>query len=102
MLGQYLEIKKLGSLDLVVKDAAKGFLDPNFSKLSMNPGADVKRLMGERDKLQKEIQEAVEKNVGGPAWVEQTNKARQKDLDDLNRYLEVSKARQRARLRAAS
>lgn len=95
LLSQYLEIKKLGSLDLVVKDVAKGFLDPNFSKLSANPGADVKALMGERERLQKAMQDAVVENVGGPEWVKQTNKARQKDLDDVNRYLEISKARQR-------
>lgn len=95
LLNQYIEIKKIGSVGLVVKDLALGFLDPNFSKMSLDAGADVKRLMAERDKVQKEIDGAAAQNVGGPAYVELANQARKKQLAELNQYLEVAKVRQR-------
>ncbi|WP_183025671.1 hypothetical protein [Variovorax sp. UMC13] len=95
LLNQYIEIKKLGAVGLVIKDIGLGALDPNFSKMSMNAGADIKKLTAERAQLQRDIDESFGKNVGGPNAVAMANRARQFDIDNLNRYIEIAKARQR-------
>lgn len=94
LLNQYIEIKKLGSVGLVIKDIGLGVLDPNFSTMSMNAGADVKKIMAQREQLQRDIAQTAKK-ADRPEYAEAINAPRIRELAELGRYLEVAKARQR-------
>ena len=81
------DIQKLGLTGLAAKDAFLGFLDPNFAKLSGNNGADIKKLMSERDRLQKDLAFA-NKRCFATRGIEG-------NLDENARFLELARLKQR-------
>lgn len=98
LLTQVLELKKVGSLELFAKDAVMGFLDPNLSKLSLSGEGDVKRLMQQREKVQAQIDKTFKNATPttlGKEMAATINAPLQRELAELDRFLEVAKTRQR-------
>lgn len=98
LLTQVLELKKVGSLELFAKDAVMGFLDPNLSKLSLSGEGDVKRLMQQREKVQAQIDKTFKNATPtalGKEMAANINAPLQRELAELDRFLEVAKTRQR-------
>jgi hypothetical protein len=60
-LQNFSEIKKLGAFDLIIKDAAKDVF--GFGQLTGENGADIKKFMSERDRLQKDMNFAAGKGL---------------------------------------
>ncbi|MEJ7685690.1 MAG: hypothetical protein WKG52_01075 [Variovorax sp.] len=81
------DIAKLGGTGLAVKDAFFGFLDPNFAKMSGSNGADIKKFMSERDKLQKDLAFASKKGFA--------TRGIEDSLAENAKFLEIVRAKQR-------
>ena len=83
-LQNYTELKKQGNLGLIVKDAAKDVF--GLGKLTGDNGADINKFLRERERLEKNISFATRKGFPVDAY--------KKELDELQRYLEVARAKQ--------
>jgi len=81
------DIKSLGLTGLAAKDAFLGFLDPNFAKLTGNNGADIKNLMKERDRLQKDLAFASKRGFA--------TRGIEDSISQNARYLELARLKQR-------
>jgi hypothetical protein len=78
------DIHKIGGLGTVIGDAAKDVF--GLGKLSSDPGADIKKLMRERDRLLKDRDYASSKD--------RPTRGLDADLKDIEKLLEVSRVRQ--------
>jgi len=81
------DIAKLRGLGLAGKDAFLGFLDPNFATMTGNNGADIKKLMSERDKLQKDLAFASKKGFA--------TRGIEDNMAENAKFLEIVRAKQR-------
>jgi len=84
-LQNFTDLKRLGSLGLIVKDAAKDVF--GFSKLTGDNAADIKQFMRERDRLQKDFDFVSRRGLPGDDI--------KRRIDEVNRYLEVVRTKQR-------
>lgn len=84
-LKNFREIRAQGNLGLVVKDAAKDLF--GFGELSSDPGADIKKLMRTRDRLQKDLEFSTRKGFG--------TRSIEEAIAANARLLDLSRARQR-------
>jgi len=84
-LANLTEFKQQGNLGLIFKDAAKDIV--GLGKLTDDAGADINNFMKERQRLQKSMDFATRKGLPTEQY--------KKDIDEVNRYLEVSRTRQR-------
>lgn len=82
----FQEIKKLGSLDLVLKDAAKGFFGMQ-SDLAGNIGQNINRLIAERDKLR-------QATAPDPTFAESFKRQTEDRIGEINRLLEILRGKQ--------
>lgn len=89
----YGEIKKMGGFDLIVKDAAKAMV--GMGRMTGDNGADIKKIMAERDKLQAEMDKETRPLV-------RAKDSRKDDIADLNRYLALLRMKQRNELDVAN
>ena len=80
------EIGKMGGFGLIVKDAAKDMI--GLGKMTGDNGADIKKLMKERDALQAAMDSETRPLV-------RANDGRKGEIAELNRYLELLRAKQR-------
>ncbi|MET3441392.1 hypothetical protein ABIC94_002150 [Variovorax paradoxus] len=96
-LNQFLrnaaDIKKMGGFGLIVKDAAKDMI--GLGRMTGDNGADIKRLMAERDKLQGEMDKEARPLV-------RANDSRKGDIEELNRYLALLRMKQRNEIELAN
>lgn len=91
VLKNFREIKELGSLDLVLKDAAKDLLTLGMGNVRMtgDHGGDINRILEERAELERQLARAREDGRGMHV------RTLQEDIFELNRYLEVLRLKQR-------
>lgn len=87
------DIKKAGGFGLIVKDAAKDML--GFGRMTGDNAADIKKIMAERDKLQAEMDKETRPLV-------RSNDSRKGDIDELNRYLNLLRIKQRNEIEVAN
>lgn len=80
------DIKKMGGFDLIVKDAAKAMI--GMGRMTGDNGADIKKIMAERDKLQAEMDKETRPLV-------RAGDSRKDDIAELNRYLALLRMKQR-------
>ncbi|MCR8961140.1 hypothetical protein M0765_026450 [Variovorax sp. S2] len=96
-LNQFLrnaaDIKKMGGFGLIVKDAAKDMI--GLGRMTGDNGADIKRLMAEREKLQAEMDREARPLV-------RANDSRKGDIEELNRYLALLRMKQRNEIELAN
>lgn len=96
-LNQFLrnaaDIKKMGGFGLIVKDAAKDMI--GLGRMTGDNGADIKRLMAEREKLQAEMDKEARPLV-------RANDSRKGDIEELNRYLALLRMKQRNEIELAN
>jgi hypothetical protein len=95
MLENYRAIKELGSLDLVLKDAAKGLLGMN-TRLDGDPGQKINQVIAERTKLEADLKRA--QDDGHKPHI----KAVQEEIAAVSRYLEVLRVKQRTEILGAT
>lgn len=91
LLQNYRDIKELGSMDLILKDAAKGMLSLGFADTRMtgDHGGDINRILAERTELEKQLASA--QRDGRGMHIRTLNE----EIFTLNRYLEVLQVKQR-------
>ncbi|MDM0024073.1 phage tail tape measure protein [Variovorax saccharolyticus] len=87
------DIQKLGGTGLAAKDAFLGFLDPNFATMTGDNGADIKKLMRERDRLQKDLAFASKKGFA--------TRGIEDNMAENAKFLEIVRAKQRNEVEAS-
>lgn len=86
-LKNYNDIKAQGGFGLIVKDAAKDFFGLSTNMTGDN-GADINRLIKQRDDLQKAM-------AGETRPLVRANDSRKSEVDEINRYLGILRAKQK-------
>lgn len=89
LLQNYKDIKELDSLDLVIKDAARGLLPGLSPKLEGDAGENINKLLAERAALERDLKRA-EDDKHKPHI-----KHIKEEIDGVNRYLAVLRVKQR-------
>ncbi len=88
MLQNYRDIKEMGAMDLILKDAAKDMIGMS-TRITGDNGGDINRVIAERAELEKQLASAVKDGRGMHV------KTLNEEIFTLNRYLELLRAKQK-------